>query len=343
MTQPVVILHDAPTGHAPEDEDTVTQAGAVKAILEQRGLAAELLPFTLDLTAATASLRKLNPLLVFCFIDCVDGRDDLNYLGPMLLEQLGIPFTGCGGEATFATMRKPLAKRVLKGAGLPTPSWLSAAEAAACKALGGRHIVKSASRSASFGLDGDSVAADADTLRRVLADRQKRYGGEWFAETYIEGREFTVPLLAAEGKPEILAIAEIMFDGREGFVSYAAKWDERSDAYRHTNHRFDLPQSDAPLLARLEAMGLACWDLFGLAGYGRVDVRVDAGGNPWVLEVNANPFISPEPGNTYIAAAGERGIGFAEVARRLAADALVRTGRAVPEALNATTLRKKTA
>lgn len=342
MTQPIVILHDAPTGHTLEDEDTVTQAHAVRDALEARGLVVELLPFTLDLPAATAALRMLNPLLVFCFIDCVDGRDDLNYLGPVLLEHLGIPFTGCGSEATFTTMRKPLAKRMLRGAGLPTPPWLSSEEAALCQTLDGPYIVKSASRSASFGLEADSVAADAAALRRMLADRTQRYGGEWFTESYIDGREFTVPLLVVDGEPRALALAEIVFDGQERFVTYAAKWEEQSDPYRHTSHRFALPESEQPLLARLEALALECWKLFGLTGYGRADIRVDSEGRPWILEVNANPFISPDAGNTYIAAARERGFDFATVALLLATDALTRGGQPVPEALrgNHTSWRK---
>jgi len=57
-------------------------------------------------------------------------------------------------------------------------------------------------------------------------------------------------------------------------------------------------------------MALRCWDLFGLHGYARVDLRVDEKNRPWVLEVNANPCLSPDAG--FAAALAEAGISFTE-------------------------------
>ena len=73
--------------------------------------------------------------------------------------------------------------------------------------------------------------------------------------------------------------------------------------YQHTRRRFDLPAADRPLLERLEDLAMRCWHLFGLRGYARVDFRVDAAGDPWVLEVNANPCLAPDAG---FAAAAQR-------------------------------------
>jgi D-alanine-D-alanine ligase len=56
---------------------------------------------------------------------------------------------------------------------------------------------------------------------------------------------------------------------------------------------------------------LACWHTFGLKGYARVDMRVDADENVYVLEVNANPCISPDSG--FISAAVHAGYSHAEV------------------------------
>jgi len=58
---------------------------------------------------------------------------------------------------------------------------------------------------------------------------------------------------------------------------------------------------------------------FGLRGYARIDFRVDQDGQPWILEINPNPCLSPNAG--FMAALTEAGISFDEAVRRIVADA----------------------
>ena len=80
------------------------------------------------------------------------------------------------------------------------------------------------------------------------------------------------------------------------------------------------------LAERLHRVALDCWALFRLDGYARVDFRVDERGRPWVLEVNANPCLSPDAG--FAAALAEAGIGYEAAVARLVDDALERAPRA---------------
>ena len=57
----------------------------------------------------------------------------------------------------------------------------------------------------------------------------------------------------------------------------------------------------------------------GLAGYARIDFRVDTHDRPWLLEVNANPCLSSDAG--YVAAADEAGLSQLELVRRIVAAA----------------------
>src|SRR3546814_4317520 len=84
--------------------------------------------------------------------------------------------------------------------------------------------------------------------------------------------------------------------GRPRIVDYEAKWAPESDAYANTPRRFDLAADDAALAAELSRLALDAWHLFGLAGYARVDFRVDAAGRPTILEVNLNPCLAPDAG-----------------------------------------------
>jgi len=63
-----------------------------------------------------------------------------------------------------------------------------------------------------------------------------------------------------------------------------------------------------------------CWIVFGLRGYVRVDFRVDRDGQPWILEINTNPCISPDAG--FAAALAQAGIPYEEAIRRIVEDAM---------------------
>ena len=320
-----VVLHGAVPPDAPAaDRDTLLQADAVAEALATLGWQVERLALTLDLEAAAGRLRALAPAFAFNLVEAVAGRDSLLPLGPMLLDALGIPYTGCRSRALLATTDKLLAKRMMRAAGVPTPDWLEGDPPApgAGGAPASRCIVKSVTEHASFGLDAAAVVPAAEAPALVAA-RRARHGGDWFAEAYVEGREFNLSLLAGPGGPQLLPAAEIEFrgfaPGEPRILGHAAKWDEGSDLYRRTPRRADFADADRPLLDRLAAIALSCWRLFDLSGYARVDFRVDAAGNPFVLEVNANPCLSPDAG--FMAAAERAGLGFVDVIRRIVADA----------------------
>jgi len=107
---------------------------------------------------------------------------------------------------------------------------------------------------------------------------------------------------------------------RHRIVDYEAKWAEGSFAERHTVRSFSPAQEDGPLVERLSALARRCWNLFGLRGYARIDFRVDDDGRPYVLEVNANPCLSPDAG--FMAAARQAGLDMDAVVHRLVEDAL---------------------
>ena len=78
---------------------------------------------------------------------------------------------------------------------------------------------------------------------------------------------------------------------------------------------------------RLKTLASHCWGLFDLGGYVRVDFRVDADGQPWILEINANPCIAPDAG--YAAALQQAGIPFSQAIQRILDDALTKRGLAL--------------
>jgi len=341
----VAVIHDhVPTDAAADERDALVQAGAVSAALRELGHTPVQGEFALDLERTRRTIEGLRPDTVFNLVESVEGRGRLVHLAPALLETMGVPFTGAGSAATFTTANKLVAKRIMAGAGIPTPEWVcegsgGAAERRSDDGAGrfvpGKFILKSVWEHASRGIGEDSVidAAAIDDVHAALADQRETLAGEGFAERYIEGREFNLALLERDDGSrgaEVLPPAEMVFEGfppgRARIVSYAAKWDEASFEYRNTHRRYTFPASDTALIDRLRDTALRCWWLFGLRGYARVDFRVDEDGFAWVLEVNTNPCLSPDAG--FAAAVEQAGMRYAEAVRRIVAAAVAGAGGA---------------
>ena len=296
------MLHGAVAADgSPDNLDTLVQARAVCRGLTRLGYQAEAWPMELDLPPLLERLRHPRPHLVFNLVESLAGRDALLGLGPLLLESAGLPYTGAPAPALVATSDKREAKRLMAAAGIPTPPmWRPGEPGRPHPEPGAAWILKAAWEHASLGMTDDAVVADARRVPPLLAARARRYGGHWFAEQYIPGREFNLSVLEMEDGPRVLPPAEIRFrgfpPGKPRIVGYAAKWDHDSPEYRGTVRAFRFARRDAALLEHLRDIAARCWDVFGLRGYARVDFRVDEQGRPWVLEVNANPCISPDAG-----------------------------------------------
>jgi D-alanine-D-alanine ligase len=325
MPAEIALLYDAhaETGR-PDSSDTLIEARTIATALAALGYATTTIPVSLDLAALQRALRAQAPHAVFNLVESLDGRGELVHVVPALLESLGMPFTGCSGLALGSSSHKLTAKRLLASADIATPAVFGAA------ADDGPWIVKAVCEHASLGIDDSSVVRGADAVTRVLAARRAEFGGNWFAERFVPGRELNVAVIASPDGPRVLPVAEIRFEGfppdKPAIIGYAAKWDTHSFEYRNTVRTFGV---EPQLAARAARLALACWRLFGLDGYARVDFRVDGSGLLSVLEVNANPCLSSDAG--FAAALDQDGIDYVDAIGWLIADARRRESReAIP-------------
>jgi D-alanine-D-alanine ligase len=318
----VAVLHGRVPPEAPADEqDTLIQAAEVATALGDLGWRPTVLTADLDLGALRRRLDDLGARFVFNLVEAIDGKGSLLHLVPSLLEAFGIPFTGASTAALVLSNDKPRAKRQMRSIGIPTPDWVDEKALLDGDVSAGRRIVKSVAEHASIGIAPDSIADTGAALAAIAADRRRRFGGRWFAETFVEGREFNLALIGPAERPESLPAAEIEFvdfgNDRPHIVDYAAKWDPDDPAYRNTRRRYGHGPEDAALIERMQGITRRCWHAFGLSGYARVDFRVDAEGRPWVLEVNANPCLTSDAG--FVAAAHQAGWSQRDVVARIVA------------------------
>jgi len=295
----VLVLHsDVPPDAPPDDQDTLLQAAAVETTLRELGHESSRAAFMPDPAALESLIARECPDVVFNLVETVWGRGLFAPLAPQMLSHLGVPFTGGGAAAIAACADKVMTKHLLTGAQLPTPDW---SEPPGWRDIGeGLWIVKSATEDASLGLDDASVVSGREAVAARAQACAARYGGRWFAERYVEGREFNVAMVEKNGEPHPLPIGEMTFEqwdeSRPRIVGYAAKWDVTAADYHDTTRVFGWRDGEPGLNRLLESLSKECWGLFGLTGYARVDFRVDAQGQPFILEINPNPCLDPNAG-----------------------------------------------
>ncbi len=325
----VAIVHDrVDIADAPDQVDVLAQADAVDAALTDLGHHVVRMECGLDFETLRQRLCGEKTDLVFNLVESIEGKGKLIHLFPFFLDGVHIPYTGAPAEAMLSTSCKLTAKEKMRSAAISTPPWVQAHGNIDCsKRLSPAKtdwIIKSVWEHASIGLDGTSIfrGISPAKVRARLRLSPADGSGELFAEQFIDGREFNIALLATPNAPQVLPPAEILFEGftdeMPKIVDYRAKWDASAYSYHHTPRRFDFTAEDLPLLEDLTRTARACWHLFGLRGYARVDFRVDGNGRPWVLEVNTNPCLSPDAG--FQAALDRAGIGFREAVRRIMED-----------------------
>ena len=299
----------------PDDDDVLAQLEATRASLEVLGHKTESFGITLDLSKLISKLVDSKPDLIFNLVESIDGVESYMHFVPLILEQKRIKFSGCSSNALYVTTNKVAAKKTLKLNGLPTPEWFTKdiAENDLIH-MSKPFIIKPISADASVGLDEDSVIRDSSKLFTELQARSKKYG-DCFGEEYIEGREFNISVIEIDNEPVILPIAEIVFnnypEGKEKVIGYTSKWDTDSFEYKNTVRSFKFSENDSELLAKLRKISTECWNAFNLSGYARVDFRVSDEGDIYILEVNANPCISPDAGFT--AACNQAGIEYTKM------------------------------
>jgi D-alanine-D-alanine ligase len=300
----VPVLHAASAERA-DERDTLEAAAAVAAALEASGYVSEVVRFR-PASAGLEELARRAPLAVFNLVEAIDGMAQASCLAPWYLERCHLAYTGNGYAASVATASKLLSKGLLLAHGLSTPALVSDTTRELHEV-----ILKPVWEHASVGIDAGSVMP-ATHMARARAEREAQFGLAFFAERYISGREFNVALLGQGAQVTVLPVQETLFVDwpatRARIVDYEAKWVSESAASRQTPRLFGVEQRDPELAASLISLARQVWQVFGLSGYARIDLRVAEDGTVYVIDVNANPGLGPDAG--FVAAALEQGLSF---------------------------------
>jgi D-alanine-D-alanine ligase len=200
------------------------------------------------------------------------------------LELLGIPYTGSGVMASSVGMDKVTTKIVWLAAGVPTPTYVTIAAGDAVDAnaivaeLGLPLIVKPPLEGSTIGI---TKVTDAAGLQAAV-DLARQYDKVVLVEQFIQGREFSVPVLGSGPTARALPIVEIV--APEGNYDYQNK-------YFTDDTKYHCPAPlDADTTAAIQAHVVNAYRALGCEGWSRIDVLLRASDNaPFLLEVNTSP------------------------------------------------------
>lgn len=274
-----------------------------------------------DLGAVMDRIRASRPDLVFNLCESLNGDARNELVVPAVLDMLKLRYTGAGPLSLGLCLHKDRAKEILRARGVPTPAYCvvrSARDLESPLSHGGFPcFLKLLHEDASVGIEPSNLAADRGALVTRASELLAQYRQPVLVERYIDGREVNVTLLGNGAELEVLPLHEIDFGAmppdRPHILSYAAKWDESHDEFAGTR---PVPMDAPPALAaRIEEVARQAFRALDVRDFGRVDLRIDAGGQPWVIDVNPNCDLSPDAG--VARAAARMGLSHAQLVGRI--------------------------
>ena len=266
-----------------------------------------------SLTELRSTIADWEPDIVFNLLEEFDGVVTYDQHVVAFLELLRQPYTGCNPRGLLLSRDKSLCKQLLAFHRIATPQF-------AVFRRGFRfHVprklrfplfVKSTVEDASLGIAQASVVEDAARLKERIEFVHEQVKSDALVEEYIDGRELYVGVMGNERLTR-LPVWEMAFgsmpDSLAAIATRKVKWDKRYQAkYGISTHAAtDLAPA---VLAALDRLSRRIYRALGMSGYARMDFRVTAQSQIYVLEANANPNLEAEEdfaasaraaGNTY--------------------------------------------
>jgi len=325
----IAILHDSDAAGPPEDP----VIGQLESALTAAGHEAQRLSYGDQIESLVKELLSSKPDLVFNLAESFAGRSALESNVAGLLNLLGLRYTGSSPAGLLLAGDKSLAKKIFAFHGLPSPKFSTMYRGAMDWSgdIAFPLIVKPPQEDASLGISGKSVVADLKELLDAVSALQAEYQSPVLVEEFIDGREFYVGVLG-NASPEALPIIELDFTGfpadRPRIASWQAKWGDEGDARgeEYMGNDAVFPENlEEELAEKIQSTALQAFQALRLRDYARVDLRVAANGEPYVIEVNPNCYLEKE--SEFARAAGRAGITHEQLVLRIVELAQARYAR----------------
>lgn len=299
----VLVLYSRPSINYPhiltDDEEMEYNAFLISKILASNNIEYYILGLQKDLKLLKRWCKK-GKWIVFNLCEHLNGDYRKEYLVARYLERNKINFTGNTSYALKVAQNKMEFKKILRRQNLPV---------LLCKVFTKKDknldlsfkfpvIVKPLYQDGSSGLNENSIVKNKRSLKNQLEFIFENFNEPAIVEPFLCGREFNVAVIGRK-KKMALPISEIDYSELPSSIpkilTYDAKWSKNKIAYKLTKPICPAKISKE-LEKKLKSIALKAGALLKCRDYYRVDFRTDEKGNPFILEVNPNPDISPDAG-----------------------------------------------
>lgn len=248
---------------------------------------------------AFEKLKKLRPDLVFNVAECANGISREAQI-PAMLDMLQIPYTGSDPLTLTTCLDKARTKEVLSYYKIPTAKFLLVESISDLKNFDLRFpvIVKPVAEGSGKGIFNSSLLSSLDELKENLTNNIQSYNQPFLVEEFLPGREFTVAIIGNGEDAEVLPIVEIKLSELPKelapIYSYEAKW--IVDTRDKPLNIFSCPaQIDESLQEKITNIALRTYKVLRCRDWSRIDIRLNANGEPNIIEINPMPGILPDP------------------------------------------------
>lgn len=269
----------------------------IEKALKSKGYKTSFFDFN-DVEKAFNDLKRSDVDLVFNVCERINDSSLLEPHAASILDVLEIPYTGSNPFTLSLCMDKIRVKKLLSYHKIPTPEWdyVYSLEDRIRGDLKYPLIVKPANTDNSIGITNNSVVVDKDHLNKQLKYVVEELKRPALIEEYIEGDEYDVSILGSEEEDlRVLPLSRSVFDKMpEGYwhiFPFEAKYGSGEIYKKGITVQRPAKNISKKLEAVISEIALDTYSILDCHDYGRVEIRVDKNGNPYVLEMNPNPSI----------------------------------------------------
>lgn len=267
--------------------------------LRELGHELEVLGVQTDLSPIRQAIEDFRPHVAFNLLEEFHGVALYDQHVVSYLELMKTPYTGCNPRGLTLTHDKALCRKILGFHRVPGPRFAvfpMNRKVRRPARLEFPLFVKSAVEDASLGISQASVVTDDAKLEQRVHFIHERVGTDALVEEYIEGREIYVSVVGND-RLATFPVLEMDFgkmpEEQYRIATAKVKWDE---AYQDRIDVTVRPVTDLdPVVERrISRLARRAFRLLGMSGYARIDLRLDAAGQPHLIEVNANPDLASD-------------------------------------------------
>ena len=268
-------------------------------------------------------LTNPQPDLVFNLAESFRGKSALESNVAALLNLLDVRYTGSSPTGLILAGDKTLTKKVLTFHGIQSAKFATMYRGQSdwVGDIDFPLLVKPPQEDASLGITQKSVVNDVKELLDVISSTQQEYQSPVLVEEFIDGREFYVGVIG-NSRVEALPLIELDFSkfpaGLPKIASWEAKWgddgDEKGAQFEGTQSIFPTDLSEE-LTKKIQQVAVDSFQALRLRDYARIDIRVTAKEQIYVIEANPNCYL--EQKSEFARAAAKGGLEYPSLIARI--------------------------